>query len=275
MAKLGEEQTFRSYSEEDAANYAKLRLQYSDDLYQMITSYHTSTEDSKLGTVVDVGCGPGVASFQLAEYFETVIGVDPSEGMINTARSRLAASGGEKDAKNVRFELSTAEDIDPALIPDASVDVITAATCAHVSSMSRVWRYPIYISYFPRASLPTFVHTNIPVVRHDTLLADRGPHPPARRHRRHLGRPARHGALVRPQRRQDQRGVGGDEEKGPRAVRQPRHHDRAQPLPGPRAPLDRGAPRARLRPGHLPQEAVRHRRRPRHALFRGGIFVGL
>lgn len=147
MAKLGEEQTFRSYSEEDAANYAKLRLQYSDDLYQLVTSYHTSSGEGKLGTVVDVGCGPGVASFQLAEYFETVIGLDPSEGMINTARSRLAASGGEKGTKNIRFELSTAEDINPALIPDASVDVITAATCAHVSSMSRVWLHDL--STFP------------------------------------------------------------------------------------------------------------------------------
>lgn len=132
MAKPGEEQTFRAYSDEDAAKYAKARLQYSDELYQAIMSHHTSS-GGKLDTVVDIGCGPGIASFQLAKYFKTVIGLDPSEGMINTARSHLAASEAPTNGANIKFEISTAEHIDPGLIPDGSVDVITAATCAHVN----------------------------------------------------------------------------------------------------------------------------------------------
>lgn len=130
MGKQSEESTFRAYSNQDAATYAKARLRYSDELYQTIIAHHTSS-GGKLDTVVDIGCGPGIATFQLAEYFDKVIGIDPSEGMINTARSQLEASE-EKGRDNVRFEISTAEDIDPSLIPDGSVDVITAATCAHV-----------------------------------------------------------------------------------------------------------------------------------------------
>lgn len=138
MAKPGEEQTFRAYSDQDAATYAQARFLYSDELYQAVLAHHTSS-GGKLDTVVDVGCGPGIASFQLARYFKTVIGIDPSEGMINTARSRLAAPGPHTESgANIKFEISTAEDIDAALIPDGSVDVITAATCAHVSSSSRI-----------------------------------------------------------------------------------------------------------------------------------------
>lgn len=127
----GEEKTFRSYSAGDAANYARMRMAYSDALYQSVLSYHTAN-GGKLDTVVDVGCGPGIATFKLAEFFNTVIGVDPSEAMISQARSTLE-NAPERAKSTIRFEVSTAENIDPALIPDASVDLITAATCAHVS----------------------------------------------------------------------------------------------------------------------------------------------
>ncbi|KAF3761619.1 S-adenosyl-L-methionine-dependent methyltransferase [Cryphonectria parasitica EP155] len=129
--------TFRSYSSQDAKNYAQIRLHYSEALYKSITDYHTST-GGQLGTVVDLGCGPGIATFKLADYFASVTGLDHSKAMIETARDRLATED-EKVKSAVRFEVSTAEDIDPALVPDGSVDVITAATCAHWFDMPRFW----------------------------------------------------------------------------------------------------------------------------------------
>lgn len=135
MAQQGGEKTFRAYSNEDAAKYAQNRLGYSDALYQTLLSHHTSS-GGKLDTVVDLGCGPGIATFRLAEYFKTVIGLDPSEGMVNMARLQLETSGPSKSGADVSFEVSAAEDIDSSLIPDSSVDVITAATCAHVGSIS-------------------------------------------------------------------------------------------------------------------------------------------
>ena len=122
------EKTFRSYTSEQGKFYAQNRWNYSKDLYQSIISYHTST-GGKLNTVVDVGCGPGTATFSLAEFFDNAIGLDPSDGMINTARSLLDS---REPKPQIKFEVSTSEDIDPSLIPDSSVDLITAATCAHV-----------------------------------------------------------------------------------------------------------------------------------------------
>jgi 2-polyprenyl-3-methyl-5-hydroxy-6-metoxy-1,4-benzoquinol methylase len=34
------------------------------------------------GTLVDVGCGPGVLAVQLAPLFEVVIGIDPGPAML-------------------------------------------------------------------------------------------------------------------------------------------------------------------------------------------------
>lgn len=159
--KPGDEQVFRRFSDEEAANYAQLRNSYSDNLYRLVTSYYTNntsvpapstTPAGKIkATVVDVGCGPGIATFQLADYFDKVIGLDPGQAMINTARARLAAEKEKGSAENIRFELSTAEDIDPALIPDESVDVITAATCAHVSYfvLSTYWDHTdVHLQWF-------------------------------------------------------------------------------------------------------------------------------
>lgn len=61
------------------------------------------------GTIVDVGCGAGVAARTLAEAFPatSVIGLDPSERAIHTARRRTDEAGLE----NVNFELGTFEDL--------------------------------------------------------------------------------------------------------------------------------------------------------------------
>lgn len=129
------EKTFRSFTSDQGRHYARHRMTYSKALYQDIISHHTST-GGKCNTVLDLGCGPGTATFALAEFFDQAIGLDPSEGMISTARSLLAT---EHPKSNVKFEISTAEDIESSLIPDASVDLITAATCAHWFDMPRFW----------------------------------------------------------------------------------------------------------------------------------------
>ncbi|KAG6363861.1 hypothetical protein INS49_008964 [Diaporthe citri] len=129
------EKTFRSYTKDQGQNYAQHRMKYSQALYDDIISHHTST-GGKFESAVDLGCGPGTATFAIARTFDNTIGLDPSEGMVSTARSFL---GQEHINGKVRFDVSTAEDIDPALVPDDSVDLITAATCAHWFDMPRFW----------------------------------------------------------------------------------------------------------------------------------------
>jgi SAM-dependent methyltransferase len=139
MAVASEEKTFRSYTHEQGATYAQNRRGYHPNLYKTILNHHTST-GGQLTTVLDVGCGPGTAIRELASHFTHAVGLDPSEGMISTARS---LGGVSSTSEPIRFEVSTAEDLGSQLsspIPDSSVDLITAATAAHWFDMSRFWR---------------------------------------------------------------------------------------------------------------------------------------
>jgi SAM-dependent methyltransferase len=101
---------------------------------ETIIDHHTST-GGHLDTLLDIGCGPGTTALALAPHFTNVIGLDPSEGMINTARASTTLP-------NLRFDISTAEDLGSHLsppIPDSSVDVITASTAAHWFHMPLFW----------------------------------------------------------------------------------------------------------------------------------------
>lgn len=134
---FSEEKTFRSFSKEQGKNYAEHRRDYHPKLYQIIIDHHTST-GGQLDTIVDVGCGPGQAIRALAPRFTHAFGIDPSEGMISTARS---LGGATSTAEPIRFEVSTAEDLSSLSppIPDGSIDLITAATAAHWFDLPRFW----------------------------------------------------------------------------------------------------------------------------------------
>lgn len=118
--------TFRNYKTADAAKYAANRASYPEQLIRMIVDAHTST-GGQTGLLLDVGCGPGIATRQLAAFFENVIGVDPGQSMIEAARSIPAKA---KSGNEVRYEVYSAEELDKIAEPN-SVDIITAATAAH------------------------------------------------------------------------------------------------------------------------------------------------
>lgn len=133
-----DERTFRAFTKDQGANYAQHRRGYHPKFYKDLIDRHTST-GGELQTLLDVGCGPGTATLALAPQFKHVIGLDPSEGMISTARSLASSS---PTPEHVRFEISKAEDLGSHLSPpiqDASIDLITAATAAHWFDMTRFW----------------------------------------------------------------------------------------------------------------------------------------
>src|SRR6187402_1485133 len=132
------EKTFSSYTQEQGAAYAQNRRGYHPNLYKTILDRHTST-GGQLETVLDVGCGPGIAVRALAQHFTHAIGLDPSEGMIKNAR---LLAGTSSTSEPIRFEISTAEDLGWHLSPpveDSSIDLITASTAAHWFDMARFW----------------------------------------------------------------------------------------------------------------------------------------
>ncbi|KAL3469547.1 S-adenosyl-L-methionine-dependent methyltransferase [Aspergillus californicus] len=135
------EKTFRGYTEEQGQTYAQNRLDYHPSLYNRIITHHTTT-GGHLDTIIDVGCGPGIAISNLSKYFNHAIGLDPSQGMITAARS-VHADKLTRTGEPIRFEVSTAEDLGSRLadpIPDASVDMIVAATAAHWFDMPAFWK---------------------------------------------------------------------------------------------------------------------------------------
>jgi SAM-dependent methyltransferase len=137
-AAVPKEKTFSSYNQEQGKAYAQIRRDYAPNVYQTIIDHHRST-GGQLDTLLDVGCGPGTALGTLAPHFTHAVGLDPSEGMLATARSLgLVTSTGEP----VRMGVSTAEALGANLEPpvaDSSVDLITAANAAHWFDMSGFW----------------------------------------------------------------------------------------------------------------------------------------
>lgn len=131
--------TFRSYDRASAAAYASHRKGYPQRLFDHILKQHVDS-GGELGTLVDVGCGPGPATRQLAPHFEEVYGLDPGESMLGAARE---LGGTTKAGGKIVYEISSAEEIDVALerlgAPDGSVDMITVATAAHWFDMPRFY----------------------------------------------------------------------------------------------------------------------------------------
>ncbi|KAI1632026.1 methyltransferase [Biscogniauxia mediterranea] len=127
------EKTFRSFTRADASSYAQFRSDYHATLYNTLLKQHTST-GGQLDTLLDVGCGPGIAVRALAPRFQHAIGFDPSEGMISGAKELGGTSG---SGEPIRFEVSSAEDLSG--IADNSIDLITAATAVHWFDMPAFW----------------------------------------------------------------------------------------------------------------------------------------
>ncbi|KAH9898968.1 methyltransferase [Xylariomycetidae sp. FL2044] len=138
MAQKEAETTFRSYTHQQGTGYAQSRRDYPDWIYQHILEHHTSTGGS-LDTILDVGCGPGTAVRRLALHFTHAIGLDPSEGMLSSAKS---LGGTSRTAEPIRFEIATGEDLGSNLvspIAHSSVDLVTAATAVHWFDLPRFW----------------------------------------------------------------------------------------------------------------------------------------
>lgn len=94
-------------------NYAANRPTYPPALAKTLAGL---VDQRKLA--VDVGCGSGQLSVLLADHFDKVIGLDPSESQLSGAAAH----------PRVRYEASPAEALP---IDDGVADLITAAQAAH------------------------------------------------------------------------------------------------------------------------------------------------
>lgn len=121
--------TFSKYTNKHAQKYAKERTSYSQKLYDIIIEHHVKTGGA-LNTLVDVGCGPGNATRDLALSFDTAIGLDPGQEMINAARQLAGVSS---TGKKIEYGIASAEELSQAvrakglLTSKNGVDLVTAA----------------------------------------------------------------------------------------------------------------------------------------------------
>lgn len=74
---------------------------------------------------LDVGCGTGLGSWPLADHFEHITLADPSEGMLQVARERIAAR--EDSEKFSVLQMDLAKD----RLPADSYDVIYSVMALH------------------------------------------------------------------------------------------------------------------------------------------------
>lgn len=149
----------------DALSYASSRPTYPRSLYNYIFDFHRhryrpssqslktdANADARWGRAVDLGCGTGQATFELTP-FTHVLGIDPSENMIRSAREALkkrqpqlqqvddvsdvGSRPPQSPGQTIGFIQSPAESLD--FIADESVDLVIAAQSCHWFDWSKVW----------------------------------------------------------------------------------------------------------------------------------------
>jgi ubiquinone/menaquinone biosynthesis C-methylase UbiE len=147
--------------------------------------------DPPEGRLLDVGCGPGKFTFEVAHVFVDVVGLDPDEGMLTEA-TRLAAERGVDNATWVRLR---AEDLPAGL---GRFRAVTFAASLHWLDRPRVF-----------ATVRSMLDRDGAVVHVDNQHQDIGerdrdlPHPPPPASamdelvRRYLGRDRRAGQGIR------------------------------------------------------------------------------
>lgn len=116
-----DQNTSVNWFDEGGSSYAQFRPSYPVELSKFLASVCESHAKA-----VDVGCGNGQLTLQLASYFSSVIGIDPSADQIANA----------KPANNIKYLVSPAEKLPEECL---GADLITAAQAAHWFHLSEFY----------------------------------------------------------------------------------------------------------------------------------------
>ncbi|XP_024270915.2 putative methyltransferase DDB_G0268948 [Oncorhynchus tshawytscha] len=114
--------TYRLFEEKHHASiYQRYRFVPPEEIRDIILHYLERKKVQPHALAVDLGCGTGQNSRLMAPHFQEVVGIDISECQLEEAR---AVAG----FNNITYRKGTAEELP---FPDASVDLLTAASAAH------------------------------------------------------------------------------------------------------------------------------------------------
>ncbi|EJT98765.1 S-adenosyl-L-methionine-dependent methyltransferase [Dacryopinax primogenitus] len=117
----------------NAEQYQSYRPSYPDELYDTIYKYHEAG-GAQWNLCVDLGCGTGQSARTTASRLASVIGVDPSEAMIESARK---VPQGHAKGGSMKYVVAPSEKLE--FLEDASVDMITAATSCQYFKFPETW----------------------------------------------------------------------------------------------------------------------------------------
>ncbi|KAK0719328.1 S-adenosyl-L-methionine-dependent methyltransferase [Lasiosphaeris hirsuta] len=128
--------TYRSYTPSQAATYAQHRPSPPPALVKLILDHHATT-GGQTGVLLDVGCGPGLATRAFSKHFDVAVGSDAGDSMIQIATE---LGGQTARGEPIRWVAYSAEEINKVPgVEKGSVDLVTAAYAAHWFDMPKFW----------------------------------------------------------------------------------------------------------------------------------------
>src|SRR5690606_16410266 len=123
----------KNWFDQGGQAYARFRPEYPPELAEFLASIAPDTQ-----LAVDVGCGNGQLTGQLAEHFSSVVGLDPSADQLTHAAPQA----------NVTYLCAPAEGMP---LPDRSASLVTAAQAAHWFDL------PAFYAEVRRVAMPSAV----------------------------------------------------------------------------------------------------------------------
>lgn len=134
--------------------------------HSILTKLSPPTSSASPRTLLDLGCGPGLSTFDWAPLLQShpsaqitrVIGVDPSPGMVSAARATLAGKTAEElGGAEWSFEVGQSDRL-KGIVEDSSVDLAIAGQAAHwfdpvatYSELSRVLKPGGWFAFWVRS----------------------------------------------------------------------------------------------------------------------------
>ncbi|KAJ2787983.1 trans-aconitate methyltransferase 1 [Coemansia interrupta] len=118
----------------NANAYLALRPTYNKSLLNWLLYYHRG----QCTTALDVACGPGTFTTDLAQKFDRVVGIDPSSSMVESATEDAHA----RNIKNVEYMLGSGEKIP---VESNYADMFTVMQGAHWFRISEFYNEAIRV----------------------------------------------------------------------------------------------------------------------------------
>jgi SAM-dependent methyltransferase len=166
-----------------SAAYATFRPHYPPALFAAVAK-HCTTAAKRRRLCVDVGCGTGQAAISLLDYFDSVVGVDPSATQVAHAPTHARAT----------YAVASAETF-ASFIPSGphSADCVTVAQAIHWFDLEKfMGQVDLTLKQEPGALLAFWSYPLCTIVSHpqvdallrslDAMLMSEGHWPPERRH---------------------------------------------------------------------------------------------